>query len=129
MKKFYWLIIVLVIILIGLVSLAYVLKDVTPEVMFLEDGDMIPDNICKNLDNLIFVEKTGCPACVAVKPRIENLESELKLDIKHYNLAVEDDRNELISKFILPRYVPTLIKDCKVYVGALSEEKLREILK
>lgn len=129
MKKFYWFMIILFIVFIGLIVISYLVKDTIPEVMFLEEGDIIPNNICKNLDKIIFVEKAGCPACVAVKPRIEKLEKELNLDIKRYNLAVEQDRTELISKFILPRYVPTLIKDCNVYVGALSEENLREILK
>ncbi len=114
-------------ILVGLLFLLAGCVEVeTPLIM--EDGDVLPNNICSKLDKVIVIEKTGCPACTIALPRLEELEKENNWKFDYYNIAVEEERNKLLSLGFVSRYVPTLIADCKIYSGVLEKEKYKEII-
>jgi thiol-disulfide isomerase/thioredoxin len=96
--------------------------------LIVEDGDVLPPEICENLDQVIVIKKTGCPACAIAIPKLEALEIENNWEFVYYNTAIEKERNELLSLGFAPRYVPTIIVDCKVYAGALEKEKYKELI-
>lgn len=95
----------------------------------IDEGIVLPENICKSLNEPIIIHKTGCPACAVAIPIIQELEKELGKEFIYYNVAVEEERNELMALGFVPRYVPTIVVDCKVHTGALSREEFRELLK
>ena len=96
--------------------------------IIVKDGDVLPSDICNKLDKVVVVEKTGCPACAVAIPKLEALEQELGKEFVYYDVAIEDERNELLSLGFAPSHVPAVVVDCKVHIGALSKEKYREII-
>ncbi|GAJ24394.1 unnamed protein product, partial [marine sediment metagenome] len=99
---------------------------VTP--IYVNDGDVLSDDLCKGLDKVVVVEKTGCPACAVAVPRLEELEKELGKEFVYINVAIEEERNELLLLGFVPRYVPTVVIDCVVYGGALEKERYKELI-
>lgn len=116
-----------IILMVLLVLLAGCVEIKSP--LILDDRNVLPQEICKNINGIIVMHKTGCPACAVALPRLEELEKEVDKQFKYYNLAVEKERNELMALGFIPRYVPTIIVDCKVYSGALEKEEYGEIIK
>ncbi|MDD5651314.1 MAG: hypothetical protein PHF86_13020 [Candidatus Nanoarchaeia archaeon] len=96
--------------------------------LVINDGDIIPNNVCNNLDDIVVVYQTGCSACALALPRIDVVKKELNLDIKFVNLADLEQRKYLEENKFTTLHVPTLIYKCKVYVGAKSTEEYRGIL-
>lgn len=96
--------------------------------LIVEDGDVLPYNICNKLDEVLVISKTGCPACAVAVPILEELEEEIGEEFLHLNMAVDEDRNKLLGYGFVSKYVPTVIVDCKVYAGALEKERYRTII-
>lgn len=99
---------------------------VTPVIV--SDGDVLSQDLCENLDTVVIIEKTGCPACAMAIPRLEVLEEELGLEFDYYDTAVAEERTALLTLGFVPTHVPTIVVDCKVYGGALSKEKYKELI-
>jgi thiol-disulfide isomerase/thioredoxin len=99
---------------------------ITPVIV--SDGDVLSEELCKNLDAVVVIEKTGCPACAMAIPRLEALEEELGLEFDYYNTAIDKERTALLALGFVPTHVPTIIVDCNVYAGALSKEKYEELI-
>ena len=101
------------------------------DTIFVKIGDAIPQDTCsfKGLDGMVIVlHQTGCPACSRVLPLLEELESELDMEFEYYNLAVDDDFNELKEKYdLLPTHTPTVIIGCVAY-GSMEKEGYRKLL-
>ena len=103
------------------------------DLIFIEHNDTISDSICteKGIKNKIIVmHQTGCPACSIAVPRLEELDNELSLGkkIEFINLVTEDGRERILALGIVPRLVPTVLINCKVYVGALPKDEYRKLI-
>ena len=49
------------------------------------------------------------------------------VEFKYYNLAIKEQREELMRFGFIPQYVPSVIINCKVYSGAYSKERYLEL--
>ena len=114
------------ILLVILLFLSGCVEVETPTIV--KNGDVLPENICKNLDNVIVIEKTGCPACATALPRLEQLEEELGKEFLYLNTAIDKERTELLALGFVPTHVPAVVINCKVYTGALSKNKYKELI-
>lgn len=99
------------------------------DIFIVNEGVIIPNSVCDNLDNNILIYQTGCSACALAIPRIDEVQKELNFEIKYVNLADPEQRVYLDEKQFTTLKVPTLIHNCNVYIGAKSTEEYREILK
>lgn len=86
----------------------------------------------RGLDNkILFLVSRYCPKCKKVKPVIEKLvkDEELELYYEPLDLTYSFDRKQLENYNIEVQFVPTLIVDCRVYVGAKEPEQYQDIIK
>jgi thiol-disulfide isomerase/thioredoxin len=91
--------------------------------ILLNDGAIIPDAKCQNLDKVIVIYSKSCPHCTVALPLLQELEQELNTNFTYY--VIDNDQEKIISLGLLPEAVPTLIAKCKVYVGARSKDEYR----
>ncbi len=97
--------------------------------IILSDGEILPNNICNLINNqIIVIDRTGCSACAVAVPRLKELENELNINIKYYDMAIEEERNELLSMNFTTNYVPALVVNCKAYIGVRSKEEFKDII-
>ena len=91
----------------------------------LSDGMVIPAGQCSSRgieDAVVVFYSPGCPACERALPELEELADEMPDDdFRFINLGT--DREELDKLGLVPVYVPTVVIDCKVYVGARTKEE------
>ncbi|MCS7134552.1 MAG: thioredoxin family protein [Candidatus Pacearchaeota archaeon] len=88
------------------------------EILILKDKKTIPEPKCIQLEKYIFIYETGCPHCDKFFPVIRQVEKELNVSFKKYNLAIEEDFKELQKMKIIPEGIPCVIISCRVYIGA-----------
>lgn len=120
MKKIFLLLVLLLLSGCGGVDLNLIL---------VEDGDVLPPNICDNIkDRIIVIHKTGCPACGIALPILEEIEEEYDVSFEYYNTAVPKERDELLKLEFITKHVPALIYECNVYEGALAKENYLKVL-
>ena len=97
------------------------------------DGEMtIAQNLCqeRNIDDKIIVmESKYCSACRIVVPRLKEIEEELGKEFIFLDLSQECDRNTLSEFKIIPRYTPTVLIGCDVYIGVKSKETYEKLIK
>ena len=82
-------------------------------------------------NKILFLVSRYCPMCKKVKPVIEKLvrDEELELYYEPLDLTHSFDRKQLEGYNIEVQFVPTLIVDCRVYVGAKKPEQYQDIIK
>lgn len=98
-------------------------------ILIVNDGDILPNKICNNLDNnVLIIHETGCSACAVAVPRIRMVEKELRKTYQYIDLAIPKDRDYLLNKSFTTLKIPTLIVDCKVYIGTKTDEVYKSIL-
>lgn len=120
MKKF-----ILIVLLIPILMSACSKSDL----VLLSDGDVLPKNICENLDNnVIIVHETGCSACAVSLPRIRGIEKTLRKTYQYIDLAIPQERDYMLNKSFSVLHIPTLIVDCKAYVGTKTDKEFMDIL-
>ena len=125
MKKiFMFLMFIFVIAIIAL--FAFVLNK-SSEVLLI-DGAIIPSNLCAQIPEVIVIHREGCSACAIALPRLEELEQELEMEFKYYDSSIIEDAQEIRDKGLIPQYVPTVIINCKVFIGALSKEQYKSLI-
>ncbi|MFQ6020606.1 MAG: hypothetical protein ACE5J4_01135 [Candidatus Aenigmatarchaeota archaeon] len=94
-------------------------------------GVIIPDDVCSYRgikNNVIVIYKTGCGACAIAVPILEELDNELDVNFEFYDLAVQEGRNKVDELKIIPYYVPTVIINCKAYVGLFTKEQYKSFI-
>ena len=75
------------------------------------------------------IHQTGCPACAAAMPILEELEAEFTdIGFEYFNLAVPEENQRLKDLGINPYYVPVAIIDCQALVGVRSKETYQGLL-
>lgn len=94
--------------------------------VLLEDGTILSEARCQGLESVIVIHGAGCPACAIALPRLRELEQELNMNFSYYDLAVEQDREKVLSLGLIPKAIPTVIIRCKVYVGVYCKEEYRK---
>ncbi|MEM4152534.1 MAG: hypothetical protein QXK80_00215 [Candidatus Pacearchaeota archaeon] len=129
-KKLFWgyaaliLAIVIIIILIILVSS----QPKEKEKITLKDGTILSSEYCNKLPKIMIIHMTGCSACAIAVPRLQELERELNLSFSYYDLAIEKDKEAVLNLNLIPEAVPTVIIDCKTYVGVKSKEEYKNAI-
>ena len=111
------------------------MKDVTNPYCF-EDvivkADMeIPDCELRQLKGrMVFITSAHCPHCKKALPKMEKIIKERNLGNVYENIdtSTDEGREVLEGAGIRVQYVPTLILDCKAYVGGKYTDKYGEIL-
>ncbi|MCK4520664.1 hypothetical protein KAT95_02230 [Candidatus Parcubacteria bacterium] len=79
-------------------------------------------------DKIILLESKHCSACKIVVPRLQELEMELGKEIIYLDLSKEEDRNRAKEFKIWPKWTPTVLIGCDVFIGAYSKEKYKEAI-
>ena len=97
------------------------------------DGEMsIAQNLCqdRNLDDkIIVIESKYCSACRILVPRLKEIEEELGKEFIFLDLSQECDRNRLSEFKIMPRFTPTILIGCDVYIGVKPKETYKRLIK
>ncbi|MBW2965771.1 hypothetical protein KY342_01555 [Candidatus Woesearchaeota archaeon] len=107
------------------------ITDNQTQIITVKNGDIIPDDVCiqRGIKNkVIMIYKQGCPACSIAIPRLEEVERDLDLKFEYLDLSESEDVQRLLEIGIISQYVPTLLADCKVYVGVLPKEDYKNIV-
>jgi thiol-disulfide isomerase/thioredoxin len=82
-------------------------------------------------DYVIFIYSKYCPHCKKAMPVVEGIVSEQKIGSRYLPIdTAGKEGRDLLDEFgIRVQYVPTLIKDCKAYVGGKSQETYEKVLR
>jgi glutaredoxin len=92
----------------------------------------IPQCTARGFDNkIILITSKYCPHCKEAKKIINPIIKKLKLKSNYAILDItkDADRNLLEMNGIRAHYLPTLIINCKAYVGLKSKEKYTALFK
>lgn len=101
------------------------------EFIFLSDEGTIPQELCseRNLnDKIIVLEKKYCGACKIAVPRLREIEQELQSEFIYLDLSEEEDIEKLKDFKVIPKYTPTVLIGCNIYIGAYSKEEFKEAI-
>jgi glutaredoxin len=93
--------------------------------IYLNDGSTLPQDVCQKLGKVTIIHEAGCSACAIALPRLRELEQEMNMSFDYYDIVIDNDKNKLLSLNLMPRAVPTIIINCKVYVGVREKEEYR----
>jgi len=119
----------LIVLIIIIAVVATVMGLQTNSDIVLNDGTVIPDNVCEERgikDTVVVFHSNGCPACAIAVPRLEQLEKELDYEFEFINIAVRQDK--VVELGLVPTKIPTVVIKCKAYVGAKSTEEYRSLI-
>ena len=98
------------------------------EKIILSDGTIIPAQICSKLQRVTVIHQSGCIACAVALPRLQEIEKELNMSFGYYDLAINNEKEAILALNLIPQAVPTVIIDCKVYVGVRSKEEYKSLI-
>jgi thiol-disulfide isomerase/thioredoxin len=101
----------------------------TCEIITIRDGMVLEDSDCaarQIKDKVVIFHAPGCPACSVAVPRLEELEQEM--DVEFEFIDVSNGRERMFEIGLIPEKIPTVIINCKVYVGAKSKEEYRSLI-
>ncbi len=112
---------------IAIISFFVIVIQKSPEVI-LTDGSTVPAATCAKLPKVVAIHREGCPACSVAIPRLEELEQELGMEFKYYDLAVTQDAQEVKDLNLIVQFVPSVIINCKVYIGVRTKEQYTEYI-
>jgi thiol-disulfide isomerase/thioredoxin len=116
------------VIVVAVIILLLILSKQQGTNIMLKDGTVLDNATCARLEKVIVIHEAGCPACAVALPRLRELEQELNLSFSYYDIAINKDREKIVSLGVIPVAVPTLVANCKVYVGAKSKEEFKSII-
>ena len=94
----------------------------------LQDGFVLPEAKCHNINKVAVIYGAGCPHCAVALPRLRQLEQELNMSFTYYDLAIGKDKETILSLGLIPEGVPTAIINCKVYVGVRDKEEYKQAI-
>lgn len=126
MNKRLMLIIVALIAIIVIISL-FVIKPHSEDIL-LEDGMTLDKEKCSQLRKVTVIHAAGCGACAIAIPRLQEIEQELNMSFDYYDLAIDGDKEKILNVGLIPEAVPTIIINCKVYVGVRSKEEYKDAI-
>ncbi|MGB9708273.1 MAG: hypothetical protein ACPLXC_03065 [Candidatus Pacearchaeota archaeon] len=119
---------VLAVAIIALVAwFANVPKNQNEEII-LKDGIILAPETCDLLPKVTVIHQAGCSACAIAVPRLQELEQELNQKFQYYDLAIDTERQKILNFGLIPQAVPTVIINCKTYVGVRSKEEYLNLI-
>lgn len=128
-KKIVFGLVALVIAVVIIVLLIVMTKqNPNPGKIILKDGITLDAGACAKLSKVTIIHTTGCSACAVAIPRLQELEQELNMSFSYYDLAIENNRQDILDMNLIPQAVPTVIINCKVYVGVRSKEDYKTLI-
>ncbi|MCD6226671.1 MAG: thioredoxin family protein [Candidatus Aenigmarchaeota archaeon] len=92
----------------------------------------IAQNLCeeRNLtDKIIIIESKYCSACRIAVPRLKEIEEELNKSFVFLDISKKCDRDELSKLKLTPKYTPTVLIGCDVYIGVKPKETYEKLIK
>lgn len=116
---------------IGVIIVLIILVSSQPEEkekIVLKDGISLSSEYCSKLPKVTIIHAAGCSACAIAVPRLRELEQELNFSFNYYDIAIEQDKESILNLGLIPQAVPTVITNCKVYVGVRSKEEYKEAI-
>jgi thiol-disulfide isomerase/thioredoxin len=99
-----------------------------------KDGNLpiLECNVRKLSGKVLVFHAAHCGACKIAVPILQELEQELNMTFKYYDLDVEEDAAAVRELKLVPYYTPTVIINCKVLIGAkekgIYKEELEKML-
>lgn len=124
-KKIIWGIVALIIAILIIALLLFLPKQNTEKVL-LKDGMTLSQEKCSKLKEVTVIHAAGCGACAIAIPRLQELEQELEREWDYYDLAIDSDKEKVLKLGLIPEAVPTIIINCKVYVGVKDKKEYKE---
>ena len=85
------------------------------DIITLEDGMAIADEICGRFNPVTVIYKTGCIECQKVMPILKKIEEENNLNFTYYDMLNPEDMVKLSELKLTLKKAPIAIIDCKVY--------------
>jgi thiol-disulfide isomerase/thioredoxin len=79
-------------------------------------------------DKIIILESKYCGACRVAVPRLKEIEKELNTEFIFLDLSESKDVERLKEFKILPRYTPTVLIGCRVYIGVKTKEQYKRLI-
>jgi thiol-disulfide isomerase/thioredoxin len=116
-----------VVVVIAIILFFIIVLNKSSEVI-LVDGAEIPTLTCAQIPEVSVIYREGCPACAVAIPRIQELEQELNIEVGYYDLAVVEDAQKIKELELIVQFVPSIIINCKVHIGAKSKEEFRQYI-
>lgn len=132
-KEIFWAVLGLAAIIV-IIAFFLNLSNLNPTTIILEDGMILDNDVCSKIEavsgnKIILIHQLGCPHCAVTINTLREIEQEQNKTFAYYDLAIGAEREKVLEEMnILPRGVPTLIADCKVYVGQRTKEDYLKII-
>ncbi len=132
-KGIFWAILGLVAIIV-IIAFLLGLSNLNPTTIILEDGMKLDNNLCSKIEavsgnKIILISQLGCPHCAVTINILREIEQEQNKTFAYYDLAIGHEREKVLEEMnILPKGVPTLIANCKVYVGQRTKEDYLKVV-
>lgn len=84
----------------------------------------------KLVNKITLIVSKYCHNCKKAEPRLAALIKELKLEKQYqiFDLAKPDDAKKVAAMNVRFQFVPTLIVNCKSYIGLRNDKEYRKIL-
>ncbi len=93
--------------------------------IILSDGMTLAKDQCasRGIEDMVVVfYETGCPACEQAVPVLREIEKDIPgKGFRFLNLM--NDRESVEELGLVPSYVPTVVINCRVYVGVRAKEQ------
>jgi len=106
-------------------------KYIPGSLLVLNEEKTIFKDICveKQLaGKVVVLHSKYCGACKVAVPRLKEIEQELNTQFEYYDLAVESDMGKLNQLQIKTQYTPTVVVNCKVYIGTYPKEDYKKFI-
>lgn len=120
--------IIIFVVVVAVIVLLLILSKQQGSNILLQDGAVLDNVTCAKIEPVVVIHEAGCPACAIALPRLHEIEQELNTSFSYYDIAINKDKEKLVSMNIIPVAVPTLVAHCKVYVGVKSKEEFKNII-
>ena len=101
----------------------------TNETIVLSDDMILDDAVCaaRGIRNeVVAFYSPGCPACAVAIPRLKEIEKELNMTFEYVDVSSGQER--ILELGLVPAKIPTVIIDCRVYVGTRTKEEYRNLI-
>ena len=99
--------------------------------ILLDREGTIPLDLCSERglnDKILVLESKYCGACKIAKPKLQEIEQELKIEFIWLDLSKKEDMERLKEFKIIPKYTPTILIGCEVLIGAYPKEKYKPLI-
>ena len=106
-------------------------NEINLEPLVLDKEGVILLDACleRNLsDKIIILESKYCGACKIVVSKLQQIEQELSAEFIFLDLSKKEDIEKLKEFKIWPKYTPTVLIGCDVFIGDYPKEKYKSLI-